>query len=83
MLATESRVSISLSPLQTDIEMGESSDKKIQSEIDKYKARGWRICKCGFGWGIVGLILFVIGIIFLAYFGKYWGDKDHWEKYVT
>ena len=60
--------------------MGESADKGIQSSIDKYKARGWRMCKCGTGWAVIGIILFIVGILFLVYFGKYWGDSEHWER---
>ncbi len=62
--------------------MGESTDARMQSQVDKYKARGWRICKCGCGWGVVGALLFIIGIIFLAYYGKYWGEDEHWERWV-
>ncbi len=41
------------------------------------------MCRCCTGFTLSGILLFIVGVILLAYFADSWGDEDSesWEKY--
>ena len=41
--------------------------------------QGWKICKCGTGFTLTGIIFIVIGVLLLIYYAKYF-DEDDWKK---
>lgn len=54
----------------------------VQSALSKYKKRMKKVCVCGTIWAIVGILAIVIGILFLVYFSKYWGNDENWKRWV-
>ena len=58
-------------------------EKAAKGVFGKYKKRMKRMCACGTIWVLLGIVAVIIGITFLVYFTKYWGDDDNWKRSVT
>ena len=52
----------------------------MDDPVKKGKKKMWKICKCGFGWTIFGVVILVIGIALIVNFAQYWGKDDEWER---